>query len=55
MATMDGERVRLGEPLSLDTVAQRLAWNEDAVAAHLAERKRWASETIERLSPIAET
>jgi hypothetical protein len=46
MATTDNGRVRLGKPLTLDVVAERLAWDEDAVDAHLAERRRWASETV---------
>lgn len=49
MAMIENKRVRLGEPLTLDDVAERLAWTDDDVAAHRVERQRWASETVDRL------
>ncbi len=49
MAMIENKRVRLGEPLTLDDVAERLGWTDEDVAAHLVERQQWASETVDRL------
>ena len=57
MATTDSSRVLLGEPLTLEEVAQRLGWSDDDVTAHLAERRKWTNETIDRfgLQPTSES
>ena len=53
MATTENGRVRLGEPLSLEAVAERLDWDSETLAAHLVQRRQWANEAIDRLGPTS--